>query len=223
MVVCRRGRERRPGVWGHEYSRHLVHRREVVLVPRKDKQRLLAGERSAAEELWHLRLQPAVPSSDRTVMRVVAQIRRDEGEIRRRSGSEVGRQLGVGDDVAATARNVGLDIGEVDKRIVAGGITGVPTQPRASRRRHHHRLLVCLPALTDSVNGVAYVGRVYRNRDATTGSGRVTVASDAQGRPRGHGQIVGQARMGDGGVIRGQSVLFGQAVGVRRSSAADDL
>ena len=138
VVVRRRGRHAGLTSRADEDRRDLVHRREVVLVPRDHQQRVRARERGAAEDLRHLALQPRIAGRDRAVVHVVAEVRSDERKVRRRASAQVSRELRVRHDVASASRDVGLDVGEVDKRVVLRCVGAAGRKAGASGRRHRH-------------------------------------------------------------------------------------
>src|SRR5207302_2612217 len=120
-----------------------------VLVVGDEQRRVLLRERRGLQDQRHVLRQPLVTGGDGAVVRVVAQVRRNERVVGRgRRRRQVGGEGAVGDILAALGAR--SDVVVIDERIVLLGI-GIRV---AGEARRGHGLLVRLPGATGGGDAV---------------------------------------------------------------------
>ena len=161
----------------------MVCRAAVVLVPGHEDRGGAGPVFGAREDRGQECRQPAVTRGHRAVVRVVAEVRRDEGEAR--------RQVGRGAERDVACRAFRLDARVVRRRVVLDGVE------TAARRRAvgRHRLLQRAPVALHLGEDAGHGQRMRR------GPG---VVADPLRRAGGHGDVVGQAGMGLRAEVRRQ-------------------
>ncbi len=148
---------------------------------------------------------PRITGGDRAIVGVVAHVGCDPHEARDLAAAHVDAELRERHDVSGAARRVVADVGVVNERVVLHRVVG-RRGPQVARCWHIFH--VRLPRTTARLHLVRNVGGI----DVTRGA----IARDPKGAARREGEVIGQARMGCGVVIRRQAVGRSQAVEIGR-------
>ena len=156
-------------------------------------------------------LQPGVAGGGRAVVHVVAEVGDDEREVGQPVPREVTRKPGERDDTRAP-RTRADDVAEVEERVV---LLRVAAGRASGEARIREILGVGLPRFSSPLERVGEAAR----RDDAVGA----IARDPLRRAGDEREIVRQARVGDGVVVRQRCVAAGECVERRRGGTAGDL